>query len=97
MGLPRTDWGKLVEVGHETIRYTLIGSFEVDMRNMLERYVIFELGEEAALGDRLFAQATETRRQQAKSDDSLLDESLVKFLQLRDEYDLLNRHRNLLP
>jgi len=95
--VPRTDRGKLVEVGHETIRYTLIGSFEVDMRNMLERYVIFELGEETALGDRLFAQATETRAQQAKSDDSLLDEPLVKFLQLRDEYELLNRHRNLLP
>ena len=71
--------------------YALIGSFERDMRNLLEHYVISQLGEEEALGPH-FAGADLRRREEGAD-----DLSAVEFLDLRHEYELLNTHRELLP
>lgn len=67
------------------------------MRNVLDHYVISQIGEDEALGERLVLEATNTRAIQAKSDPANLDEPLIKFLGIRDEYELLNRHRKRLP
>lgn len=71
--------------------YALIGSFERDMRNLLEHYVISQLGEETALGPH-FNEADLRRREEGAE-----DLSAVEFLDLRHEYELLNTHRELLP
>ena len=61
------------------------------MRNILDHYVISQLGEEPALGS-LFVEANSRRL-----DEGADDLSVVEFLDLRHEYELLNKHRELLP
>ncbi|WP_432047084.1 NB-ARC domain-containing protein [Streptomyces asiaticus] len=72
--------------------YVLIDSFESDMRKVLVRYVLDHLNEEEALGAN-YKRANE--RREADGDDS--DVSIAEYLDLRECYDILNRHRDALP
>src|SRR5689334_3027074 len=73
--------------------YVLIDAFERDIRNILARYVLSELPEREALGS--FYDKTLKRR----NDDEAASDStaLTEYLDLREAYDLLNTHRELLP
>lgn len=72
--------------------YMLVDSFESDVRQMILRYVLDHMSESEALGDS-FEKAAERRHADA-SDDEL---SIVEYLDMRDAYDILNRHRDALP
>ena len=71
--------------------YALISSFERDLRDVLDQFVVGTIGEEAALGE--FADEAGVRRAR----DGAFGDSLLEWLDLRPEYELLNRHRELLP
>lgn len=71
--------------------FVLIDAFERDIRAILNRFVLSELGPEEALGPH-FAGASDRAAQDAAPSDSLAD-----YLYLRDGYDLLNTNRALLP
>lgn len=73
--------------------YVLIVSFEADIRQILGRYVVAELGEGAALG----ALFDKTERRRLDDDGELIGTPLVAYLDLMEAYDLLNAHRSLLP
>lgn len=72
--------------------YQLIASFEQDIRAMLDRFVLTEIGEEQALGE-LYEDALIRQME----DDAEGRTSILDYLDIRPEYDLLNRHRELLP
>lgn len=73
--------------------YVLIDAFERDIRSILARFVVEELGEEKALGPS-FERAIAKKSQ----DDNASDSSpAAEYLDLREGYDLLNTHRSLLP
>jgi tetratricopeptide (TPR) repeat protein len=72
--------------------YTLVDSFESDMRSLLLRYILDHLEEEEALGPS-YERAAERRHADA-SDDEL---SLIEYLDMREAYDIINRHREALP
>lgn len=72
--------------------YALIDAFEQDIRAIMDRYL---LGEDAfSLGD-LHEKAM--ARKEAEEKSSGTTSPLSHFLDLREAYDLLNRHRELLP
>lgn len=71
--------------------YAAIAAFESDIRQILERYVLLVMSEEEALGD-LFEDAERRRRE-----DNDAAASVLEYLDLRPEFDLLNRHREHLP
>lgn len=73
--------------------YVLISSFETDIRRILDRYVVEELGEQGALG-KLFEKA---ERRRLDDDVESGSTPLVEYLDLMEGYDLLNTHRKLLP
>lgn len=72
--------------------YVLLDAFERDVRAMLEKYVSSEIGEEACLGASLAACKAKRDR-----DPESTNESLVTYLDMREAYDLLNTHREMLP
>jgi tetratricopeptide (TPR) repeat protein len=72
--------------------YTLIDSFEADIRRLLIRYILDHLEEEVALGPS-FAKAAERCRIEESNDHT----SIVEYLDLQESYDILNRHRLSLP
>lgn len=73
--------------------YVLIDAFERDMRALLTRFVATEIDEESLLGG--LAEKAITRRND--DDAGSPDTPLVEYLDLREAYDLLNRHRKFLP
>ncbi|HYZ55807.1 MAG TPA: cold shock domain-containing protein [Streptosporangiaceae bacterium] len=73
--------------------YVLIDAFERDIRAILARFVLPEMSESEALG-RLYDKALSRRNE----DDAATDSTpLTEYLDLREAYDLLNTHRELLP
>jgi len=76
---------------NRTQMYSLLMSFERDMRQILDHYVVSMVGIENTLGE--MAENTQLRQSQ----EGHMDESLLEWLDLRQEYDLLNRHRAYLP
>lgn len=72
--------------------YVLIDAFENDMRQILLRYVLDHLPEQEALGGNF--EKADLRR---SNDEVGADVSVVQYLDLQEAYDILNRHRNVLP
>lgn len=72
--------------------FVLIGAFEGDVRTLLQKYVIDDIGDEEALGS--FYAAC---RAKAQADPSGENVPLAHFLDMREGYDLLNTHRGRLP
>ncbi|MFD9125856.1 NB-ARC domain-containing protein [Kitasatospora sp. NPDC059571] len=72
--------------------YALMDAFEADVRQMLMRYVLDHLGEAEALGAS-YERAADRRQTDAGEDNV----PIVDYLDMRDAYDLLNRHRDALP
>ncbi|MFI1782361.1 hypothetical protein [Streptomyces rubiginosohelvolus] len=72
--------------------YVLIDSIESDMRKILTRYVLDHIDEETALGGS-YEKANLLRESEG------LGESIssVQYLNMREAYDILNRHRDSLP
>jgi len=73
--------------------YVLIDAFERDIRTILSRFVLTEIDEETALSS--FYSKTLSRRNEDEA--ATQDTRLTEYLDLREAYDLLNTHRNLLP
>lgn len=73
--------------------YVLIDAFERDIRTILARFVLPEMTETQALG-RLHDRAVSRRNDDEAASDST---PLTEYLDLREAYDLLNTHRELLP
>lgn len=73
--------------------YVLIDAFERDMRALLTRFVAPEMEEDELLGP-LYAKAAKRRND---DDGGAPDSPLIEYLDLREAYDMLNRHRRLLP
>jgi cold shock CspA family protein/tetratricopeptide (TPR) repeat protein len=72
--------------------YALIVAFESDIRRYLDKYVLTELSESEVFGPSL--EELKLRRSRDAQSESA---SLVEYLDLRPEYDLLNSHREYLP
>ncbi|MCX4973704.1 NB-ARC domain-containing protein [Streptomyces sp. NBC_00620] len=72
--------------------YVLVDSVESDMRNFLVRYVLDHMDEESALGPN-YGKA-DLRREADGLSESV---SAVQYLDMREAYDVLNRHREVLP
>lgn len=72
--------------------YVLIDSFESDLRRVLIRYILDHLPEDEALGPN-FKKANDRR----EDDGGDADVSIAEYLDLRECYDILNRHRESLP
>lgn len=72
--------------------YVLVDSFESDVRQMILRFILDHMSETEALGDS-YVRAADRRHADA-SDDEL---SIVEYLDMREAYDILNRHREALP
>lgn len=72
--------------------FTLINSFERDIRSILQKYVVEEIGERAAL-----AHAFEGCLAKSESDPAGESVPLVEYLDTGTGYDLLNAHRGRLP
>lgn len=72
--------------------YILVDSFESDVRQMILRFVLDHMSEVEALADS-YERAADRRHADA-SDDEL---SIVEYLDMREAYDILNRHREALP
>jgi tetratricopeptide (TPR) repeat protein len=72
--------------------YVLIDSFESDLRRILIRYILDHLPESEALGPN-FKKANDRR----EADGGDADVSIAEYLDLRECYDILNRHRDSLP
>lgn len=73
--------------------YVLIDAFERDMRALLTRFVSEEVDDQTLLG--ALQEKALTRR--ADDDAGSPDAPLIEYLDLREAYDLLNRHRQFLP
>lgn len=73
--------------------YTLIDAFEVDMRRLLNSYVLDHEDEETAVGALVFSRASARR----DGDDGGESASITEYLDLQDAYDALNRNRDSLP
>lgn len=73
--------------------FVLIDAFERDVRAILGRFVVAELGEELALGAS-YERACAKRQLDTAADG---ETPVVEFLDMREGYDLLNTHRALLP
>lgn len=73
--------------------YILLDAFESDMRAILTRYVLDHLNEETALGNS-FASANLRRESDTAAE---VAQPLVFYLDMREAYDILNRHREVLP
>lgn len=73
--------------------YVLIDAFERDMRDLLARFVSPVVDENTLLGP-LYDKAEKRRND---DEGGSLDSPLVEYLDLREAYDLLNRHRKSLP
>lgn len=74
--------------------YSLIDAFEIDIKMLLQKYVTSELGADKSLGD-LLEKATQRQAQEEHREG--LSHPLVHYLDLREAYDILNRHRLFLP
>lgn len=72
--------------------YVLVDSFESDVRQMILRYVLDHMSESEAIGDS-YLRAEDRRRSEASEDEL----SIVEYLDMREAYDVLNRHREALP
>lgn len=72
----------------------LFDAFERDIRAVLERFVLAELNDEETLGPSYGKARTRMDADDAADD---RESRLLDYLDLREAYDLLNRHRNLLP
>jgi len=72
--------------------FVLIGAFELDIRSIIQKYVVDEIGEEACLGG--FFESCLSKR---LKDPTARETPLVNFLELRESYDILNVHRKELP
>lgn len=72
--------------------YVLVDSVEADMRNLLVRYVLDHMDEESALGPNY--EKANLRREADGPGESV---SAVQYLDMREAYDVLNRHRESLP
>lgn len=73
--------------------YVLIDAFERDMRALLARFISVEVSDNVLLGN-LYEKASKRR----VDDDAVSGETpLSEYLDLREAYDLLNRHRSFLP
>ncbi|HEY0773966.1 MAG TPA: hypothetical protein VGD51_07790, partial [Nocardioidaceae bacterium] len=72
--------------------FVLINAFERDARAMLQKYVVDEMGEEAALGP--FYMACQAKKEADASSGSV---PVTHYLEMREGYDLLNTHRGRLP
>lgn len=72
--------------------YVLIDAFENDMRNVLERYVLELEDERTALGAS-FERADERRQGDVAAEGT----PITAYLDLQETYDILNRHREILP
>ncbi|MFG2076162.1 NB-ARC domain-containing protein [Nonomuraea maritima] len=73
--------------------YVLLDAFEADMRGILTRYVLDHKDDEVALGSS-FASASLRRESDAIAE---VAQPLVFYLDMREAYDILNRHREVLP
>ncbi|GAA1616190.1 hypothetical protein GCM10009789_82750 [Kribbella sancticallisti] len=73
--------------------YVLLGAFERDIRTILARYVLSEMDEVEALGN-LYEKAFQRRSDDEAASDGV---PLTDYLDLREAYDLLNKHRGHLP
>ncbi|WP_433221413.1 NB-ARC domain-containing protein [Microtetraspora malaysiensis] len=73
--------------------YILLDAFESDMRAILTRYVLDHQDDEIALGAS-FASANLRRESDAIAE---VTQPLVFYLDMREAYDILNRHREVLP
>ena len=73
--------------------YVLLDAFESDMRGVLSRYVLDHMDEETALGQNY--DGANLR----KENDGLtgISQSAIFYLDMRECYDILNRHRDSLP
>lgn len=71
--------------------FVLFDSFERDIRSALSRHLLDYISDEEALG--VYFQSASQKREK----DGDRNASLVDFLNLREGYDILNSHRNLLP
>ncbi|GHJ48846.1 hypothetical protein Cs7R123_61880 [Catellatospora sp. TT07R-123] len=74
--------------------YVLIDAFERDIRDVLRRFVLDDLSDEEVLGGQLLVKARD-RQMKDRGDES--GHSLVEYLDFRETYGLLNRHRAMLP
>ncbi|MEU7883982.1 NB-ARC domain-containing protein [Microbispora bryophytorum] len=72
--------------------FVLIDAFENDMRRLLRHYVLDHLEEDEALGPS-YSKANERR----EADTTDTTTSIAEYLDMREAYDLLNRHREALP
>ncbi len=72
--------------------YVLVDSVEADMRNLLVRYVLDHMDEESALGPNY--EKANLRREAEGPGEPI---SAVQYLDVREAYDVLNRHRESLP
>ena len=72
--------------------FVLFNSFERDVRSILQRFVISELGEQEGLGTFF-----EPCKAKSDADPSSQGALLSTFLEMRQGYDLLNTHRGKLP
>lgn len=73
--------------------YVLIDAFERDIRNHIARYILAEIDEETAFAGLYDKTAAKRNDDQAATDNTPLSE----YLDLREAYDLLNTHRQMLP
>ncbi|MEU8361115.1 hypothetical protein AB0C27_34385 [Nonomuraea sp. NPDC048882] len=73
--------------------YILLDAFESDMRAILTRYVLDHQDDEIALGTS-FTSANLRRESDAVAE---ITQPLVFYLDMREAYDILNRHREVLP
>ena len=73
--------------------FVLIDAFERDMRASLSKQVVSDLGEEDALRS-FFGKASLRRSEDLGAS---TETPLVHYLDMREGYDLLNTHRNMLP
>lgn len=73
--------------------YALIDAFERDNRDLLRRFVQSQIDDQTAL----FGGALPELESRMEADPEGGDADLVDYLDLRNAYDLLNRHRRYLP
>jgi tetratricopeptide (TPR) repeat protein/cold shock CspA family protein len=75
--------------------FALIDAFERDLRDALQRYVLEDLDSEVALGDSYDRAVARQAKDSGEATEA--EYSLVEYLDLKEAYDLLNRHRALVP
>lgn len=72
--------------------YALIVAFESDLRRFIDKYILTELAE-----DEVFGAQIEELKLRRNRDNQNEFASLVEYLDLRPEYDLINTFREYLP